>query len=109
MEGLFATPVVKAVVAMDWNDRSVVVMPRSGDASAVADLYRLHALIERFGGDVGAWLAHLHARGRDSSADARLARSLRVRIGRDPALLDAIRRLVAATPLGDDHLRKNSS
>jgi hypothetical protein len=88
---------------------NVVVMPPSS-SSPIADLFRYHAFVERFGCDPEAWLAHLRARGRETSGDARLARWLRARMRRDPNLIDAIRRLVAATPLDDDdHLAKRTS
>ncbi len=84
-------------------------MPRR-TASVVADLYRFHAFVERFGCDPDAWLAHLRARGRASGGDARVARWLRARMRRDPSLVDAIRRLVEATPIDDDdHLKKRTS
>jgi hypothetical protein len=88
---------------------NVVVMPCS-PLSPIADLYRYHAFVERFGCDADAWLEHLRARGRGDSGDARLARSLRTRMRRDPNLVDAIRRLVAATPMDDDgQLKKRTS
>lgn len=87
---------------------NVVAMPRRA-ASVVADLYRFHAFVERFACDPDAWLAHLRARGRAASGDARMARWLRGRLRRDPQLLDAIRRLVAATPIDGDHLEKCTS
>jgi hypothetical protein len=88
---------------------NVVTMPRR-TASVVADLYRFHAFVERFGCDPDAWLAHLRARGRAAGGDARMARWLRARLRRDPNLVDAIRCLVAATPIDDDdHLAKRTS
>jgi len=96
-------PVLRAFTVAD----NVVAMPRR-TVSAIADLYRFHAFVERFGCDPDAWLAHLRARGRAASGDARLARWLRARMRRDPNLIDAIRRLVAATPI-DDHLEKRTS
>jgi hypothetical protein len=98
-------PILRAYTARD----NVVAMPRSA-LSPIADLYRYHAFVERFGCDPDAWLAHLRARGRADSGDARLARWLRTRMRRDPNLVDAIRRLVAATPMDDDgHLKKRTS
>ena len=102
-------PVLHAYTAHD----NIVTMPRSGP-SAIADLYRYHAFVERFACDPDAWLAHLLARGRGDSGDARLARWLRTRVRRDPSIVDAIRRLVAATPMDDpvgddDHLKKRTS
>src|SRR5213080_4961882 len=87
---------------------NVVAMPPS-TSSPIADLFRYHAFVERFGCDPDAWLAHLRARGRGSSGDARLARWVRTRMRRDPNLIDAIRRLVEATPIDDDHLAKRTS
>ena len=89
---------------------NVVSMPRSA-LSPIADLYRYHAFVERFDCDPDAWLEHLQARGRGDSGDARLGRWLRTRMRRDPNLIDAIRRLVAATPIedDDDHLEKRTS
>jgi hypothetical protein len=89
-----AGPVLHAYTARD----NVVAMPPSS-GSPIADLYRYHAFVERFGCDPDAWLADLRARGRGHSGDARLARSIRARMRRDPNLLDEIRRLVAETPL----------
>jgi hypothetical protein len=98
-------PLLRAYTAYD----NVVAMPRSA-LSPIADLYRYHAFVERFGCDADAWLADLQARGRGDSGDARLARWLRTRMRRDPNLVDAIRRLVAATPMDDDdHLKKRTS
>ena len=98
-------PILRAYTARD----NVVVMPRSA-LSPIADLYRYHAFVERFGCDADAWLAHLRASGRGDSGDARLARWLRTRMRRDPNLVDAIRRLVEATPMDDDaHLEKRTS
>jgi hypothetical protein len=98
-------PVLRAFTAHD----NVVVMPRSA-LSPIADLYRYHAFVERFGCDPDAWLEHLQARGRGNSGDARLARWLRTRMRRDPDLVDAIRSLVEATPMdNDDHLKKRTS
>jgi hypothetical protein len=98
-------PIVRAYTARD----NVVAMPCSA-RSPVADLYRYHAFVERFGCDADAWLEHLKARGRADSGDARLARWLRTRMRRDPNLVDAIRRLVEATPIDDsDHLEKRTS
>lgn len=88
---------------------NVVAMPPSS-GSSIADFYRYHAFVERFGCDPDAWLAHLQTRGRGNSGDARLARWVRVRMRRDPHFVDAIRRFVAATPMaGDDHLKKRTS
>lgn len=98
-------PILRAYTARD----NVVAMPGSA-LSPIADLYRYHAFVERFGCDPDAWLAHLRTRGRADSGDARLARWLRTRMRRDPNLVDAIRRLVAATPMDDDgHLEKRTS
>lgn len=98
-------PILRAFTVRD----NVVAMPPPS-ASPVADLYRYHAFVERFGCDPDAWLAHLRDRGRGASGDARVARSLRARLRRDPNFLDAVRRLVAATPLEvDDHLKKRTS
>ena len=96
-------PVLRVYTALD----NVVAMPPN-TASPVADVFRYHAFVERFGCDPDAWLADLRRRGRGGSGDARLARWLRVQIKRDPNIVDAIRRLVAATPI-DDHLKKRTS
>ncbi len=78
-------------------DNVVVMPPYTG--SAIADLYRYHAFVERFGCDPDAWLEHLRARGRGGSGDARMARWLRERMRRDPNFIDDVRRLVTATPI----------
>lgn len=96
-------PVLRVRTARD----NVVVMPPD-TSSPVADLFRYHAFVERFGCDPDAWLAELRARGRGASGDARFARSLRARMRRDPNVVDAIRRFVEATPL-DDHREKRTS
>ena len=97
-------PALRVYTARD----NVVAMPPS-TSSPIADLFRYHAFVERFGCDPDAWLAHLRARGRGSSGDARLARWLRTRMRRDPSLIDAIRHLVEATPIDDNHLAKRTS
>lgn len=98
-------PILRAYTAHD----NVVAMPTSA-RSPIADLYRYHAFVERFGCDPDAWLQHLKERGRADSGDARMARWLRTRMRRDPNLVDAIRRFVAATPIDDgDHLEKRTS
>ena len=97
-------PIVRAYTARD----NVVVMPPR-TSSAVADLFRYHAFVERFDCDPDAWLAHLQARGRGASSDARMARWLRTRMRRDPRFIDAIRGLVAAVPIDEDHLAKRTS
>ena len=89
-------PALRVYTARD----NVVAMPPS-TSSPIADLFRYHAFVERFGCDPDAWLAHLRARG--------LARWLRTRMRRDPSLIDAIRHLVEATPIDDDHLAKRTS
>jgi hypothetical protein len=100
-----ARPVLRAYAVRD----NVVTMPLRS-TSPIADLYRYHAFVERFGCDPDAWLADLRARGRGASGDARVARALRAQLRRDPNFLDAVRRLVAATPIdGDDHLKKCTS
>lgn len=99
-----ARPVVRAYTVRD----NVVPMPRRS-ASPVADFYRYHAFVERYGCDPDAWLDDLRERGRGASGDACLARALRSRMRRDPNLLDAIRCLVAAAPIDDDHLKKRTS
>lgn len=96
-------PVLRAYTARD----NVVAMP-ANTSSPMADLFRYHAFVERYRCDPDAWLADLRARGRSTSGDARLARWLRSRMRRDPNVVDAIRRLVEATPL-DDHLEKRTS
>jgi hypothetical protein len=65
-DGTAERPVLHAYTTRD----NVVTMP-SGIDSPIADLYRYHAFIHRFGGDPEAWLAHLIARGRGASGDAR--------------------------------------
>lgn len=98
-------PVLRAYTVVD----NVVAMPPR-QASPMADLYRYHAFVERFGCDPDAWLEHLRTRGRGASGDARMARWLRTRMRRDPNFVDTVRRLVEATPLVDaDHLKKRTS
>jgi hypothetical protein len=87
-------PILHAYTIRD----NVVAMP-SGNDSPIADLYRYHAFVHRFGCDPDRWLEHLIARGRAASADARLARWIRARMRRDPRFVDEIRRLVAATAM----------
>lgn len=76
---------------------NVVRMP-TGDGSTIEQFLLLHALVRRFDGDADAWLADICARG-VSDGDLRFVRSMRSRLRREPHLLDAIRRMVDATPL----------
>lgn len=76
---------------------NVVQMP-TGSGRAIEQFLLLHALVRRFDGDVDAWLDDLRAGG-ISDGDLRFVRSMRSRLRRDPRLLDAIRRMVDATPL----------
>ena len=77
--------------------KNVVAMP-TGDQSIVAQFIRYHVLVRVFGGDPDAWLAHLRAHGDGDQADLRFVRWVRARMRKDPALLNAIRRMVDATP-----------
>ena len=74
---------------------NVVPMP-VGPPSFVADFLRYHVLVRVYDGDIDAWLAHLRDGGGDEG-DVRFVRALRMRLRRDPALLDSIRRMVHTT------------
>jgi hypothetical protein len=76
---------------------NVIPMP-TGDRSTIEQFLLLHALVRRFDGDADAWLDDLRARG-IGEGDLRFVRSMRSRLRRDPRLLEAIRRMVDATPL----------
>jgi hypothetical protein len=77
-------------------DENVVAMPAS-DQSVVAEFIRYHVLVRVFDGNPDAWLAHIRAQGGDQS-DLRFVRWVRSRLRQDPALLNAIRQMVDATP-----------
>ena len=76
--------------------KNVALMP-TGDQSVIAQFIRYHVLVRVFDGNPDAWLAHLRASGGDP-ADLRFVRWVRSRLRQDPALLNAIRRMVDATP-----------
>jgi len=72
----------------------------SGDRSAMADFLRYHVFVYVFDGDADRWIALLRERhDSESENDIRFARWLRVRIRRDPGLLDRIRIAVERTPI----------
>jgi hypothetical protein len=77
-------------------EENVVEMP-VGDDSVVAQFFRYHVLVRRYGGDPDAWLAHLDAVDGEAG-DIRFARWVRARLRQDPALITSIRAMVDATP-----------
>jgi hypothetical protein len=76
---------------------NVVAMPAARPA-VVADFLRYHVLVRVYGGDAGAWVAHLETHRDDADGDLRFARAVRARLRHDPRLLQTIRAMVDATP-----------
>lgn len=74
----------------------VIPMPVA-DELMVAAFLRYHVLVRVYDGNADAWLAHLVAHGGDA-ADERFVRTVRVRLRREPRLLESIRRMVDRTP-----------
>jgi hypothetical protein len=77
-------------------EADLVSMPLADD-SLVATFLRYHVLVRVYDGDVDAWLAQLTADGGDPG-DVRFVRSVRVRMRREPHLIESIRRMVDLTP-----------
>lgn len=79
-----------------YDSPNIIAMPLGG-GSALEEFIRCHVLIRVWDGDADAWLAHLDARESDD-ADVRFARTMRMRMRRDPSLLASLRAMVDATP-----------
>lgn len=88
-------------VCDERDEAKIVPMPLPDESfsgeSLVATFLRYHVLVRVYGGDADAWFAQLATRGGDAG-DVRFVRSLRMRLRREPRLIDAIRRMVDQTP-----------
>jgi hypothetical protein len=88
---------MELIGVFDERDEAKVVTMPLADESLMATFLRYHVLVRVYDGDADAWLAHLTSKGGDA-ADMRFVRSVRVRLRRDPRLMETIRRMVDQTP-----------
>lgn len=88
---------MELIGACEQREEAELVSMPLADESLVATFLRYHVLVRVYDGDADAWLAQLTAHDGDPG-DVRFVRTMRVRLRREPHLLEAIRRMVDLTP-----------